>query len=207
MQELLEDPRQIAYEMAQQAQLQQSLAYDPTMMALRKRMPAASDPSVAKWELDNKELIDKLKHYLRGEEYDDQKKEWYSVEGSQPKMNEYGIHSFAIMLRSYTDKNLIMSNFKEQQIMDQMLKTMIEVNRDLFNNQDLYGLRVQNFGAVLNMVRQIVFASYLRSLNQGERIYRRMIQSWQETMLQRDQSPAPKKSAGFWSRLFGGGSR
>jgi hypothetical protein len=177
---------------------------DPMMGLLqRKNQQQYMDSVVAKWELTNDESIDIIKNRLRGREYDKKRKVWYVIEGSRPKINEHGIDNVTLMLHVLTDKNILMSNYNEQQINNAMADIMANIIHHLFTNQIDYGIATKDFAMIVTIVEESIYATYRRAFQQGERQYRKMILNLHENIVQRENAPQQQKKRGFLGALFG----
>jgi len=128
--------------------------------------------------IDPEPTVQKLKHTLMGEEWDNKKEEWvrivvgYNDDNtpiySQPVLNHKGIQGVMIeVVRVSKDINL--SNFTQEEINLTLRHFGIVLNDELYENLEEWGAEVKDFSKIHLLIFDLVASAYKRSLSEGER--------------------------------------
>jgi hypothetical protein len=154
-----------------------------------------ADGDLIRWQLDQGDILEDLKKDLKGVVWNDRKKEYEQV--APALMNDMGVNSVIIYAKSFINKNNILSNYNEDEVLQ--LCTEIEHNMIswLFVRMEEFNLNKNNFQVVRNMIGNAIFASYKRALNQGERDFLKNT----ERVEQRFMSHEPQRKNWF-SNIF-----
>lgn len=101
--------------------------------------------------------------------YDDEGKEVYHRVPMM--MNEIGIRSFKAAVRPLMSRNLIMSNYSEEQLLTKLRGTISTFIIVLAQNFYDYDVRRQDISNIVRMFRSLVEPTHWRSYINGERRY------------------------------------
>lgn len=146
------------------------------------------DDNLVKWQLDIKEELQRIERLIRRQKLtiDDHGNErWKDPETSSQLFNEKGINDILNWLNWYLNKNIILSNFSEDDIKARVEELGLELNSYIYCNYESIGLDTEEKrkhypSMVLNIINSIE-ASYLRALNGGERDSLRTARSVHQT--------------------------
>ena len=133
--------------------------------------------NLVKWQLDINEELERIEHLLRGNipKRDSNGNEyWEEPKDDRDKLfNEKGVREILKVLKWYLNKNIILSNFDEDDI-NLRVKQFANVFSDfIFNNYEDFGLdtpeKMKHYPLVIINITNTVEASYFRALHGGER--------------------------------------
>lgn len=132
--------------------------------------------NLVKWQLDIKDELVRIEHLLRKHiPKTDKNGDIYYVEPAEKDrlFNERGVNEILNLLAWYLNKNIILSNFSEEDI-NQRCKQFAYFLKDfIFNNYQNFGLdnkdKIKHYPMVVMNVVNTVEAAYNRALNGGER--------------------------------------
>lgn len=132
--------------------------------------------NLVKWQLDIKEELERIEHLLRKHvpKIDENGNEYYSApEDGEELFNEKGVNEILNLLAWYLNKNIILSNFSEEQIDLRMQQLGNELTNFIFNNYEDFGLttkdKIKHYPIVVMNIVNTIEAAYYRALNGGER--------------------------------------
>lgn len=169
------------------------------------RPPTTGDAAVARWELENDDIIEELRHSFRGEIYDYKKREYTLTPYSKPIMNDAGINSVLSVINNYLNKNTTLSYLEKQDIFNTMEALMWSLQKSLILNYEVYELNIMNdYELVLSLVEHGVYSSLMRAFEGKTMEYRRKVISAHENIIQREQTvDKTSRAKGLFSNLFG----
>ncbi len=132
--------------------------------------------NLIKWQLDIQNELERIEHLLRKHiPKKDKKGKTYFVE-SQKKdqvFNETGINEILNILNWYLNKNILLSNFNEEDIKMRCKQFHDELTDFIFNNYQRFGLdtkeKIKHYPMVVMNLTNTVESAYNRALNGGER--------------------------------------
>lgn len=132
--------------------------------------------NMIKWQLDIREELERIERLLRKHipRYT-AKGELYFEEPSEKEQlfNEHGVNEILNLLAWYLNKNIILSNFSEEDIKIRMAQFGNALVNLVFNNYEEFGLidkdKIKYYPMVVLNIINTVEASYYRALNGGER--------------------------------------
>lgn len=105
------------------------------------------------------DILDELKHTLKGEFYNVDTSQWERDPDADPLMNDLGIKAVMKVLNQYINRNTVMSNIDEEWISDIMEEINIELNGEFFVNLKKYGVKKEDFAlTVITICTSIYFA-------------------------------------------------
>jgi hypothetical protein len=123
------------------------------------------------WQLDPKEIIDEIEHYLRGEKLvsnpDTKKREW--VAWGNPLMAEEGIKTIISLLRARLNKVLVLSNLPDDQVRRIALEVRWDIIDLLFMMYKEWQIRKEYLSAIVKFIDHEVYALLRRAFEDGER--------------------------------------
>lgn len=139
----------------------------------RPNVPEA-DQSVAltQYILGNDAMVNKFIANMLGQIYDEEKNEIHSLNKTTVPvriMNDYGITKYAGLLSQVTDKGVLHSNLKKDEVSELVLQMMIDVLCDIFVNSQKYDLDIENFDLLLAQIKLVMFTALKRPQDAGER--------------------------------------
>lgn len=160
----------------------QQMYSSPTMF-----MPENSD-NLIKYQLDNYEELQRIEHLLRKHVpyTDEQGNVLYRKPSEEEQLfNERGVNEILNLLAWYLNKNIILSNFKEEEIQLRCYQFAEYLADFIYNNYELFGLntkdKIKHYPLIVMNIVNTVEASYNRALNGGERDSLRTARSVQQT--------------------------
>ena len=103
---------------------------------------AQQSADLVKWELESQDVIEELGHFMRGEFYDLEKGKWLST--GKFLMSDEGVRAFITRLRSRFHKGIILSNFNEGEIRENMFRIHMEVLAFLYQDWDKYNISLSD---------------------------------------------------------------
>jgi len=90
--------------------------------------------------------------------------EWVKIK--EPMCNDIFIQEVLVPeLRPFTSRNMINSNFNEQQILDNLKFTSNDIADAMSDNHDIYGIDFKNYDLIVRMIKNTMKSSAFRSLN------------------------------------------
>tara|TARA_R100001530_G_scaffold135776_1_gene113888 strand:+ start:4090 stop:4728 length:639 start_codon:yes stop_codon:yes gene_type:complete len=132
--------------------------------------------NLVKWQLDIKEELVRIEHLLRKHvpKTDSEGNVYYAESSKEDQLfNEKGINEILNLLAWYLNKNIILSNYGEDQIklrMDQFTRYLTDF---IFMNYQRFGLdtldKMKHYPMIVMNVVNTIEAAYFRALNGGER--------------------------------------
>lgn len=147
-----------------------------------------NNENLIKWQLDIKEELVRIEHLLRKhvpkiDAYGNTR--YVEAEKENQLFNETGVNEIMNLLAWYLNKNIILSNFSEDDI-KLRCRQFHEVLTDfIFNNYERFGLdnknKIKHYPMVVMNIVNTIEAAYNRALNGGERQSLRTARSVQQT--------------------------
>lgn len=132
--------------------------------------------NLIRWQLDIHEELERIEHLLRKHiPKTDKKGNVYFVAPpvEQQIFNETGVNEILNLLAWYLNKNILLSNFTEEEIKVRCLQFHNELTDFIFNNYQKFGLdnkeKIKHYPMVVMNIVNTVEASYNRALHGGER--------------------------------------
>ena len=114
-------------------------------------------------------LLEECKTTIESTKYaDENKKEifLYSFERQEPQrmVNETGLRVIATNLRGYLNKNIILSNFQTDEMINKIaMENAIEMCKLLYTSYDKFNIKKENFSTIVRVIDVNVYASLLRA--------------------------------------------
>jgi len=129
--------------------------------------------NVSIYELENENLIDRIRHKLRGEIYDLNSGRWVQV--YEPHMNDAGLGKFMFVIESLLDKNISLSNLT----IDKVYRMSYEINTAVigivFKRSKEYEIDQVDRDIIVDIIDLQVYSTLVRALEGGERTHRETI--------------------------------
>lgn len=132
--------------------------------------------NLIRWQLDIHEELERIEHLLRKHIPKTDKKGRVYFQAPEEKdqlFNETGINEILNLLAWYLNKNILLSNFKEEEIKIRCLQFHTQLTDFIFNNYQKFGLdnqeKIKHYPMVVMNITNTVEAAYNRALNGGER--------------------------------------
>ena len=123
------------------------------------------------WQLDPREIIEEIEHFLRGEKLginkETNKREWMAW--GEPLMTESGIKTIITLLRSRLNKVLVLSNLDDEQVMRIALETRLDIIQLLFTMGDEWKIRREFLSSIRAFIDHQVYTLLRRAYQDGER--------------------------------------
>lgn len=173
---------------------------------------ATSDyDNLIKWQLDIKEELVRIEHLLRKHvpKVDNKGNHYYAEPNEENKIfNEIGVNEIMNLLAWYLNKNIILSNFEEEDIKLRCKQFNNFLSDFIFNNYQRFGLntqeKIKHYPMVVMNIVNTVEAAYNRALNGGER--QSLREARQVTQTEPIQSPYgnqmyPQQRRGVFGKL------
>lgn len=161
--------------------------------------------SIVEWQLDLSKEFELIYHQLRGhviKRDEDNNEFWAEPDDDEQKLlNEKGAQEIEKVVRNYLNKNVLLSNFDEKQIMQRVSQFAHRLRRFIYLNYEEFGLttgyKQKHFEMLVMNIVDIVEAAYRRALGGMEResltTIRQIIQS--ENIDNHNMSPPPIMSS------------
>lgn len=151
---------------------------DPNALAMMdiNRGYQSPDPerqdTITEFIFSNEPLINKFIAGLLGRLYDPDKCAYVNLSETQKPvrmMNDCGITKWAGYLSTLTDRSILHSNLKKEEVCELTLQEMVYIFCDLFQNSENYDLDIKNFDFFIGQMILIVFITLKRPQDAGER--------------------------------------
>jgi len=150
--------------------------------------------NVSIYELEQIELIEKIKHVFAGEVWDRNEGKWVQVH--KARANDEGIGHILTIIAAHLDKNITLSELDIFQISRMTFEVTSAVIGVIFMKHNEYEIGPEDRDIIVNVVEHHVYANYMRALNGGERRHRETVIKSVESIVER-QSGAQKESGLF----------
>lgn len=158
--------------------LQQNLARQNAAQAVHSAptmFRAENNDNLIKYQLDIKEELERIEHLLRKHvpKVKDNKIIYEEPEEADKIFNETGVNEILNILAWYLNKNILLSNFTEKEIMKRCEQFSMFLKRFIFNNHERFGLdtedKQKHYPMIHMNIVNTVEAAYNRALGGGER--------------------------------------
>ena len=110
----------------------------------------------------------------------------------QPLCNQFCIQLIRTNCRPLMSRNMIMSNFQEERILQILKRTMAALIRNICLKYDYYAIDFHDISTVITTVKNYMLPAPFRALNDGERRHNRevirRVETYGDTMMKK-----PKK--------------
>jgi len=132
--------------------------------------------NLIKWQLDIKDELERIEHLLRKHipKINSKGEEVFEKSPKENQLfNEVGVQEILNILAWYLNKNIILSNFDEEQINLRVKQFGWELSNFIFTNYETFGLddqeKIKHYPMVVLNIVNTVEAAYNRALRGGER--------------------------------------
>lgn len=96
------------------------------------------DTNFLHYSLDTEEILEKLEHFFKSEYYNKRTKTWQCK--GESLMNDTGINYIKSLIRGFIGKEIVLSNFSEEEIPTIMIGVADLVNDELYLYWEKFGL-------------------------------------------------------------------
>lgn len=149
-------------------------------LELRKAMTTMfrkeEDTNLIKYQLDIGEELERCEHLLRGHvpKLDKNGNIYYEEAKEEFKVfNEFGVQQILHILAWYLNKNIILSNFDDDEVRIRVKQFAVELSNFIFINYEKIGLdndeKIKHYPMIVMNLVNTVEAAYHRALFGGER--------------------------------------
>jgi len=149
---------------------------DPRTIASNTMYSGASQDNIAKIQLLFHDLLEKMEHFLRGDQikFVNNQKIWTTPENPDDRrFNEKGVNEIMRILVMYLNPNTILSNYDEKRINYILYSVGCELNDLIYLKYDAWGWNTQEkrdeYGMVVQQILDVLESAYLRALHGLER--------------------------------------
>jgi len=132
--------------------------------------------NLIRWQLDIQEELERIENLLRKyiPKTDKNGRVYYAQPREEDQLfNEKGINEILNLLAWYLNKNIILSNFSEEDIKVRCKQFHKFLTNFIFNNYQEFGLdtkeKIKHYPMIVMNLTNTVEAAYNRALNGGER--------------------------------------
>lgn len=126
------------------------------------------DPELIKWQLTGHDLINEIKHRLKGDVYDEVNEKWEKE--TRQLLNDQGINDIIALLNAYgINKNTILSTLNESMVFKIMLIFDGDLSELFAINHDNYELQVQKMSLVKDAICNQVYFAMTRAIGGAEK--------------------------------------
>jgi len=151
---------------AQQAPMGMS-AYAPTQFG-----GMGNKLNLVEWELDFKPELESIERLLRGDiiQKDKDGNEYWAPNPDKSKrfFNEQGVNDFLRSLIVIVNKNLVLSNYKHEEINERVRQIKHEIRILIYNNYEEYGMdndyKWNNYSMIVIAIGSIIESAYRRAM-------------------------------------------
>lgn len=134
-------------------------------------------PNLIQWQLDIENELELIERLLRGHRLVRDKEgnqKWEEPKDEDEALfNEKGVQEIMKFVRMYVNKNLLLSNFSEDQINIRVRQFGERLTRFIYLNYEDFGMdtyyKQKHFEMVVMNFTDMIEAAYMRALNGGER--------------------------------------
>ena len=153
-------------------QLESTYAQDPRYQTSQAELIAQiqqqPNSDLIRWWHDSTDYIEQLYRDLTDAKWDGKLKAWVPNEKTR-MVNDEGIKTLLMFLRSHVSKGIKLSNFDEMEILSIMADVMQEVIMLLWANHARWEIDKNNLGIIRRSIQTQIQAELNRAYNQGER--------------------------------------
>lgn len=151
----------------------------PESLGYLQAPKVVSDETI-RWQLDPTDVLDEIKFYLK--QYDkDNGGKWKPIfKDVTPLMSDEGINDLMGTLRGYVNKNLVLSNLNDKQIVEVMCDVCKTLRVFLVCKHKQYRIEKKNFDNIYHTIENHIYIFLLRALNNGERRHLRETHQFSE---------------------------
>lgn len=127
-----------------------------------------SDETI-RWQLDPTDVLDEIRYSLKA--YVKTSEGWKLNDfNARPKMTDEGVNSFLGTLRSYLNKNVVLSNLSEEEVIEIMKDLCKTLRMFLAANHKIYKINKNDFTEIYTNAENQIYCFLLRAKNNGERL-------------------------------------
>ena len=171
----------------------------PDLMLAVKRRQEMENAAFNQWVIECSDVLEKLKHSLKGEIMNFETGEWEVEEGFEPFVNNAGINFLLVIVDSYMHKVNILSTFEQEEINDLIYDLKEELIDILTIRQVKYQIPEECVGIITSLIGDQVYGLYKRALGGAERKSRQTITSLVEQRIMSPDEMSEQKKP----KLFG----
>lgn len=118
-----------------------------------------------RWQQDLTEDIKELKYMLEGKQIVDGK--WVNTPQGQ-LLNDKGIQMIISEVKPLTNRNFMLSDFKEERILGILRRTIWTIIHNIADN-DGYEAEFEQYDHIVSMVANVIYPAPFRAMDGGER--------------------------------------
>jgi len=148
-------------------------------------------------------VIDEIEHRLKGEIYDDNTEKWIIPKGVKPLINEIGIRSIMIDIRSIMNQNTILSNLRDDEVSHIIVGLGDTIITKLMMRHEEFGVDQAELTTIVYLVCNTSYCALKRGYFEGERRFLKTTTQEKIGVMQYPQQMQEKKSAWSKFKLFG----
>jgi hypothetical protein len=123
---------------------------------------------LVRWQQDLMEELTNLEHDLK-REIKTKEDKWIQAEDTIPACNDKCIHMIKTNCRPLLSRNMIMSNFAEERILQFLKRTMAAIVRNIVLKREEYDIEFFDISYVIATIKNVVLPAPYRAVNNGER--------------------------------------
>jgi len=131
---------------------------------------------VARWQLELNDLLEQAEHILKGDivGYENNKRIWKSnPKPEKNSLNEDGVRLIMLDLQNYVNRHIILGDYDKEEINKIVLEYGKKLNDLVFMKYEKMGMDTEEkrkeYRSIVLNVTNLVYASYKRALDGGER--------------------------------------
>lgn len=159
-----------------------------------------SDPQTRKWQLEGTDIIEDIRHRLKGEipnpHATSENDEW--IEATKPLANEQGVSELCWFLSNYLNKNMHLSYFKPEQIDIILIDFEGSLTRKFESDYKIMGIRIEDVDQVFLMIANTVWAGINRARFGGEKQF---LEGTEQRMITSNETHDGNKGGGLLSKI------
>lgn len=156
--------------------------------------------NVSIYELEDENLMDRIRHALAGEIYIPQEGKWKDIEGVKPPMNKKAVHHIMVKLAGHLDKNIKLSSLDIDKIHEMMVEVTNDILEIFWKRGQEFEIKQENMSFILHILEHQIYANYMRAKDGGERRHRETVIKSIENI--KDVQTTQDTSRGFSLGLF-----
>lgn len=162
-----------------------------------------NEEPIGKWEVDFKELLDTFSMKLKGLGFNRKTGKWEEQDGVENQINAIGHNYIMSSLETIAQKAGALTKLSYNQIMDEVLNTLIVFDSMLFRNFNKYEIPDWSvYKLLMDEIRKIILFILMMSLDGWTADNRIKVIQIQELMTNKDNTSKKKGLTKNWGGLF-----
>jgi hypothetical protein len=129
-------------EFLKHTEVEKQMSFQEQQQAQMQYMMQEQEKTLAEAQLEVESILQEIYHMLRQDVYKpkpDGSFDWFPIEDStQRVLTDYGVERIMQVMKSYVNKNTLLSNFDAEMIKKRMLNFSLSLNANIFMKYEIY---------------------------------------------------------------------